>query len=323
MAITAGVIGIGAMGRHYVRLLANMKGVKLIGAVDIDPATARIAHENGIDFFSERDALLGKHPDLVCVAVPTTSHYEVTMDALSAGCHVLVEKPITNDIPKAIELAHHANEKSLKLFVGHVERFNPVVRRLKELISEERFGEIQSIASLRVGRFRQTGRDTGIILDLGTHDIDVISYLYGMRAESVFAVADCRRHDAEDLASITLKFSSTKSGYIELSWLTPYKVRKMFVTGNQRFGLVDLIDQSLIIYEGKEWAKVCEVEKDEPLRLELESVVRCVVEDLRPEVGGEEGIYALKVAQAAVISAREGRGVNISEIPGDLNLDTP
>ncbi len=313
MPLRVGVIGVGTMGKHHVRVISQMKEMELIGIVDINEAVAETAKEFNVDFSPNRQDLLKKCPELVIVAVPTSAHYEVGMDCLSTGAHLLIEKPITNSLEYAEELVNYARGRGLKLFVGHVERFNPVVRLVKEMIDSGDFGKVQSIANLRVGRYRKGGGDTGIILDLGTHDIDIISYLYGMRAETVFAVASSRDEVTEDSASITLRFSNSAVGYIELSWLTPYKVRKMFITSSQHFGLVDLIEQKLIIYDGEGWARTIENEKEEPLRLELESAVRAIKEDLPPEVSGEDSIYNLKVAFSARKSATAKQAINLTE----------
>jgi len=116
----------------------------------------------------------------------------------------------------------------------------------------------------------------------------------------------------EEQASLSLKFSSKESGYIELSWLTPYKVRKMFITGTRHFGLVDLVEQSIIIYDGDKWARTESVEPVEPLVLELKDVLRCIKEGNSPEVTAEDSLYALMVAQSAITSIREGKAVELT-----------
>jgi len=133
MSIRVGVVGIGAMGRHHVRVLSELAEVDLVGLSDIDPKVEDIARHYGVDFFREREQLLLKKPDLVVVAVPTPVHYEVGMDVLNAGCHLFMEKPITDSVESARRLIAEAKRRGLMLFVGHIERFNPVVRRLKEL----------------------------------------------------------------------------------------------------------------------------------------------------------------------------------------------
>ena len=312
MSIRVGVVGIGAMGRHHVRVLSELAEVDLVGLSDIDPKVEDIARHYGVDFFREREQLLLKKPDLVVVAVPTPVHYEVGMDVLNAGCHLFMEKPITDSVESARRLIAEAKRRGLMLFVGHIERFNPVVRRLKELIEAGRFGEVHSIANLRVGRYRQGTWETAIILDLGTHDIDIISFLYGKPATTVFAVGHRQSSGVEEQASLSLKFSSKESGYIELSWLTPYKVRKMFITGTRHFGLVDLVEQSIIIYDGDKWARTESVEPVEPLVLELKDVLRCIKEGNSPEVTAEDSLYALMVAQSAITSIREGKAVELT-----------
>jgi len=301
------------MGRHHVRVLSELAEVELLGICDIDPTVEKIAKDYRVDFFREREHLLSKKPDLVVVAVPTPIHYEVGMDVLNAGCHLLIEKPITDSVESARRLIAEAKRRGLGLFVGHIERFNPVVRRLRDLMQAGRFGEVHSIANLRVGRYRQGTWDTPIILDLGTHDIDIISFLYGKPATTVFAVGHRQPSGVEEQASLSLKFSSRESGYIELSWLTPYKVRKMFITGTKHFGLVDLIEQSIIIYDGDKWVRTESVEPIEPLLMEHKDVLRCIKEGGPPEVSAEDSLYALAVAQSAIKSIREGKAVELTD----------
>ncbi len=307
------------MGMHHIRVLSQMERVKLVGVVDIDGSVEAKVSDYAVDFFLERERLLEAKPQLVVVAVPTTQHVEVATDVLRNRSHVLVEKPIADKLEDANKLVRLAEELGLKLFVGHIERFNPVVRTLKDLVASGRFGKVQSIANLRVGRYKAVNRDTGIILDLGTHDIDIISFLFGKKVKSVFATADLSGDAGEDQASIALRFSDNEAGYIELSWLTPYKVRKMFITGSLHFGLVDLVERTIIIYDGNSWAKMEKAEAREPLRIELESVLNSIEQDLPPEVGGQDSTYTLSVALSAIKSAKEGKAVEFSEhFEGDI-----
>jgi len=248
MALRVGVIGAGSMGKHHVRIYSELPTVELVGVADIDESVAELAASHNAPFHKEYQELLKQAPELVSIAVPTSLHMEVALAALEAGCHLLIEKPISDTLDSAGAIIESAKERGRKVFVGHVERFNPAVIALKEAISSGKLGEVHSISNLRVGAYNRRIFDTGIILDLGSHDIDLISYLYGRKAEAVFALGAAKIHEYEDHAAISLKFAESAAGYIELSWLSPYKVRKMFVVGTEHFGLVDLIQQSLIVY---------------------------------------------------------------------------
>ncbi len=307
------VIGAGAMGRHHVRVYSELPQTELIGIADTNEEIRPLAAEYGTAFFSDYQELLALEPQLVTVAVPTSLHKEVALAALELGSHVLIEKPISDLEDAAREINRVAENRGRKVFVGHVERFNPAVIALKEVIISGKLGEVHSISNLRVGAYNRRIFDTGIILDLGSHDIDLISYLYGLKAESVFAIGSAKIHEYEDHAAISLRFTESAAGYIELSWLSPYKVRKMFVVGTEHFGLVDLLEQSLIIYDGKDWADTGLVEREEPLRLQLRTIADAVLNDLPPQVSGEDSLYTLRVALGAIASYRSGEAVHFAE----------
>ncbi len=313
MKLRTAVIGAGSMGRHHCRLYDELPESDLVGIADVNVEAADLAKQYHTRHFIDYQDLLREKPELVSIAVPTSLHREVAVAALEAGAHVLVEKPISDTLDGAQAIIDHAKERGRKVFVGHVERFNPAVIALKEVIDSGKLGDVHSISNLRVGAYNKRTFDTGIILDLGSHDIDLISYLYGRKAETVFAIGAARIHEYEDHAAISLKYTESAAGYIELSWLSPYKVRKMFVVGTEHFGLIDLIDQTLIIFDGKSWTNTGMVHREEPLKMELRETMKAVVEDLPPQVSGEDSLYTIRIALAAVQSYREGEAVHFSE----------
>lgn len=317
MSLRVAVVGAGFMGQHHVRIYNEMASAELVGIADIDESVARLAATCSTRFFEDYRDLLALKPELVSIAVPTSLHHKVALEALASNAHVLIEKPISDRLEHAQAIVQAARDARRKVFVGHVERFNPTISALKEAIDRGLLGSIRSIANLRVGRYNKRIFDTGIILDLGTHDIDLISFLFGTRARSVFAIGSLEAGRAfEDHATITLKFDEEQTGYIELSWLSPYKVRKMFVTGTRHFGLIDLMEQSIIIYDGEQWADSGLVTRDEPLKLELKSVVETVERDLPAKVSGEDSIYTLQVALGAISSYQQAEAVHFPEFAG-------
>jgi len=305
------------MGRHHVRIYGELPNAELVGVADIDEGVAEMAAKYDVPFVKDYRQLLELKPDLVSIAVPTSLHRDVAVAALGEGAHVLIEKPISDRLEYAQAIVDAGRSAARKVFVGHVERFNPAIRSLKDAIEKGTLGSVRSIANLRVGRYNRRTFDTGIILDLGSHDIDLISYLFGACAVSVFAVGRVEGgREFEDHATITVKFNEERTGYIELSWLSPYKVRKMFVTGTEHFGLIDLMEQSIILYDGERWADSGLVTKDEPLKLELASVVEAVQKDLPPDVSGEDSIYTLQIALGAISSYRQGEAVHFPQFAG-------
>jgi len=299
--------GVGAMGRNHARLYSELAGVELIGVADVNKQLAiSIAQSYERKAYADYNDLLNENLDAVSIAVPTTLHKEVALDAIQQGINILVEKPIADTVENADEIIEAARQKGIKLMVGHVERFNPAIIKLKELINNGQLGDIISISAKRVGPYNPRIRDVGIILDLGTHDIDIMSYLYGNEVKEVYASGGSVIHSHEDHAIITLNFDNGRSGVIETNWLTPHKVRNLTVIGSKGIAEVDYIQSSLRIFD-REWVREAKIEKEEPLKLELEHFIDCVQHDKEPLVSGQEGKHALQVALAAIESARTGK----------------
>ena len=305
--LRVGVIGVGAMGKNHARLYSELHGVELVGVADVNETLAiSVAQSYGCKAFAGYNDLLDENLDALSIAVPTTLHKKIALDATKKEINVLVEKPIADTIENADEIIKAAREKGVKLMVGHVERFNPAIIKLKELIDSGLLGNVVSISAKRVGLYNPRIKDVGIIIDLGTHDIDIMSYLYGERVKEVYASAGSVVHSHEDHAIITLNFDSGSSGVIDTNWLTPHKVRNLTVIGSQGIAEVNCIDETLRIFD-QEWVRDAKIEREEPLKLELMHFIDCVQNDREPVVSGKEGKHALEVALAAVESARTGK----------------
>jgi UDP-N-acetylglucosamine 3-dehydrogenase len=308
--IKVGVIGVGSMGQHHVRIYSEMKNVELVGISDVDNNRLRKLRDmyKTKAFTDYRDLLNegGENLDAVSVAVPTTLHKDVSLDLINRGINVLIEKPIADSIENAVDIIKAAKKNKVKLMIGHIERFNVAVMKLKKLIDSGELGDIVSIYAKRVGPYNPRIRDVGIITDLGTHDIDIMSYLYNEKVKEVYASAGKVFHNYEDHAIILLNFRNGNSGVIETNWLTPHKVRKLTVVGTKGIAEVDYIQSSLRVYD-KEWIKDVKIEKKEPLKLELEHFIDCVENDKEPLVTGKEGKEALEVAIAAMHSYKAGK----------------
>ena len=214
--LRVGVIGVGAMGKNHARIYSQLPGVELIAVADVNETlAASIAQSYGCKAYTDYNDLLNENLDAVSIAVPTTLHKKVALDAIKKGINTLVEKPIADTVENADEIIEAARRKGIKLMVGHVERFNPAIIKLKELIDNGLLGDVISISAKRVGPYNPRIRDVGIIIDLGTHDIDIMSYLYGERIKEVYASAGSVVHSHEDHAIITLNFDNGSSGVID------------------------------------------------------------------------------------------------------------
>jgi len=307
-----GVIGGGAMGQHHIRIYSEMKDVELIGICDTDRnrAISLAKSYNTTPYFDHRE-LLKQELDAVSVVVPTTFHYSVAMDVINSGTHLLVEKPIADTLENADTMIHAAHDAKVKMMVGHIERFNPAVSKLKEIVDSDMLGKIVSISSRRVGPFNPRIRDVGIIMDLGVHDIDVISYLYGKKINEVYTIAGKDIHSFEDHASILLRIDCNLSGMVETNWLTPHKIRNLTAIGLKGVAYLDYIKQTVELHD-EAWIRTAKVEQKEPLKNELEHFIKSVKNDTKVISNGETSRHALETAMAAIESYQKGKAIGIN-----------
>lgn len=309
--IRVGVIGAGAMGQNHVRVYSEMDNVELVGISDIDrERVLELASRYGTKAFTDYNELLAEGLDAVSIVVPTKLHKQVTLDVLGNGVDVLVEKPIADSIENAEIMIQAATDADRMLMVGHIERFNPAVMKLKEIIDSGVLGKIVSISTRRVGPYHPRIRDVGVILDIGVHDIDIISYLYGMKINQVYAVADADIHPLEDHASIHLRINHELAGNVDVNWLTPHKVRRLTAVGLKGVAYLDYMNQTVELHD-IEWIRKAKVENGEPLRNELEHFIDCISKGVCPLPSGEDGKHALEVAMAAIKSYKEEKLIKL------------
>ncbi|MFC2162181.1 Gfo/Idh/MocA family oxidoreductase [Candidatus Altiarchaeota archaeon] len=301
------VIGVGCMGKHHARVYSELEDVELVGVADLNiEAAEQIAGDYKSRPYSDyKEMLLTEKPDAVSIAVPTIHHKEVALFALEHGIHVLVEKPIAHTVEAAMEISNKAYEKGLTLMVGHIERFNPAVQELKKVIESEKIGQPVAMSARRVGPFTNRISDVGVIIDVGVHDIDIMSYLFNDTIHRAYASAGHSRGQNETHAMIMLQFNQGGTGIIETNRLTPKKIRELTVTGTHGVAIVDYIEQSLTIHNGD--TVIHDIAKIEPLKNELMHFIDCLNKGTRPLVNGIEGTHALEVALGAVSSYQNNR----------------
>lgn len=330
--LRAAVIGVGAMGQHHARVYAQLSTTQLVGVADASETTGqRIADLHHTAAFANHRAMLEEtRPDLVTVAVPTEYHHAAAMDALEAGCHVLIEKPIAVDEEQAQELIDRAAEMDRKLMVGHIVRFDPAVQALREHLEAGELGRIFQVRCRRLGPFPARIRDVGVVIDLATHDLDMIRFLTGREAVRVYAETEQKIHSAyEDILVGTVRLTDGTIGILDINWLTPNKIRELTVTGERGMFLVDHLTQDLYFYEnaethGEGWSAIrllrgvsegrmirYPIQKYEPLKAELEAFARAVADDTPVPVTGADGLAALRLAKALVRSGQEGQAITL------------
>ena len=305
--LRAGVIGTGTMGINHSRIYFESSKYELIGIADLnyDRATM-IAQDYACKAFHDYEALLRENLDVISIVVPTILHKEVALSAIDCGSNILVEKPISDTVQNADEIIKAAHTKGVQVLVGHIERFNPAIIKLKELIDNNLLGDIISISAKRVGPFNPRIRDVGIILDLGTHDIDILSYLSGKKVKAIYAVAGSTFHTHEDHAIMTLTFEDGSNGVIETNWLAPHKIRTLTVVGSNGIAEANYVDSTLRLFD-KEWIRDAKIDKQEPLKLEIEHFAECILNNEEPLITGEDGKTVLEIALKAIESAQTGK----------------
>ncbi|MFN8471928.1 MAG: Gfo/Idh/MocA family oxidoreductase [Anaerolineae bacterium] len=333
--LRAGVIGAGAMGRNHVRVYSELESVELVGVADPNAATARSAARRYRVPHYDRyiDLLEDASPDLVSVAAPTSLHHAVVMDCLARGVHVLVEKPIAATIEEGRAMIDVARRQGALLTVGHIERFNPAVLALKARLDAGALGRIFMAAARRVGPFPARISDVGVVVDLATHDLDIMRFLLGSEVTRVQAEIAQRVHTAhEDMLSAMLRFDNGCIGVLDINWVTPTKVRDLTITGERGMFHVNYLTQELTFFENRltsgGWdtlnvltgvsegnATRLSIERREPLLAELEAFVRAVRDGGGPPVAPEDALAALTLALTTLHAGEAGSPVTISAGP--------
>lgn len=292
--IKVGVAGVGAIGINHARTYKGLEGAELTAVFDTDRArAAEVAKELGCPAAASLEEF-ARMVDAATVSTPTNTHLEVGSALLSAGKDLLIEKPIaenTDDANRLVELAHSQNRI---LQVGHIERFNPVMAALERRMTNPRF-----IESHRLSAFPNRSIDIGVVLDLMIHDLEIILHLVRSPIESLDAVGVPVLTRREDIANARLRFASGCVANVTVSRVSPEKMRKIRVFQEQTYLSLDYQEQCGTLYrkEGMEIVKEeVEVEKDQPLKLELEAFVECARGGTQPKVSGSQAAAALDVA---------------------------
>src|SRR3989304_5743732 len=241
--INVGVIGIGSIGKEHARVYSQLKNVNLIGVFDINQKNAcQVAKAFETRAFSKLNSLL-KNLKAVSICTPTTTHYQVAKKTIKRKIATLVEKPMTSTVKEGKNLIKLARTKNVCLTVGHVERFNPIVKILESKIKNSK---LISINITRVGPIPPCIKDVGVILDLSTHDIDLIRYLTDSNFATVHSVYTKGVNRHEDAAILIFKLTNGTIASIVTNWFTPYKVRKIEIATMDKFLVGDFIKQEVV-----------------------------------------------------------------------------
>ena len=324
--IKVAVLGVGALGQHHARIYSELQKagkIEFVGLYDADTDRAsEIAKEHNTQVLASLDAVVSA-ADALSIVTPTITHFDLATQALEAGIHVLVEKPMTEKSSQASKLVQLAQDRNCVLQVGHVERFNPVFDYLQSVATEPRF-----IETHRLSPYPERSLDVGVVLDLMIHDLDIVMAFVNSPIKDVDGVGVPVLSESEDIANARIKFENGCVANLTVSRVSPERMRKIRVfSGGESTSYVslDYQKQEGYIYRiaaedaeksslwqkllhAKDSATVSEfagkkvvrepvpIEKDEPLKLELQHFIQCVDEKQTPKVSGQAGREALEVA---------------------------
>ena len=337
--VRVAVIGAGRQGARHIATFQRLEQARLVAVADPCEASRRVAL-TGIpirEFDDWRRLLdtLAPQLDAVAVASPSDTHYEVARAALELGLDVLVEKPIATTIRDALELDDLAQRLRRKLMVGHVERFNPAVAKLRALVGEGRLGRIYRVHGTRIGPSPMRDLNSGVALDLATHDLDAMEFVLGRRLTRVFADGGSFSHGYhEDLLTCLLRFEGDVRGLLDVNWLTPEKQRELTVIGDSGMLRASYLTQDVWFVESSStssvaWDELATIRGDsegsairfalrrvEPMRAELSAFLTCIVEDTPEPITARDGARALAAALAVLESAGLGVPVRPEALEG-------
>ena len=329
------LIGAGRMGAFHVETLERIPETTLVAIADPNEALARerIARRPIAWEADYRDVLTRPDVDAVCICSPSQLHTEMVLAAIDAGRHVFVEKPIATTLADGLRMAAAAEEAQLKLMVGHIERFNPAVSKLAELIAGGHLGRVFSIQATRVGPLPTRILDSGVTIDLATHDLDIMEFVLGRTITSLYADARRFLHPChEDLISCLLRFGEDGPvGVLNVNWLTPRKRRELSVVGERGMLSAAYLTQDLWFTESvdtpESWHDLARMRgategvamrfalrREEPLLAELQAFARCVIDDTPEPVTAHDGCRALAAALAVLESAASSRAVSLEAV---------
>jgi len=328
--LRVGLVGLGMMGRNHLRVISTHPETILAAVADLDPDAleAATAGTGAAGYADPLTMIREAEIDAVVIAAPTTAHLPLALAAIERGLPVLVEKPLAGTNAEALEIVAAGKAKGVPIQVGHVERYNPAVLKLGELLRAGWLTKVFAIVSRRAGPFPARIRDVGVTVDLATHDADMLSWIAGERPVRAYAELAQRKHAThEDLLFGLLHFPSGATGMLDVNWLTPAKRRSLAVLGEEGMFELDYLTQKLTFTKSDlahpqliaGYAPTfagdvldIEVETHEPLKAQLDAFVHAVRTGERPYVDGEDGAWAVRIANALLEAASTVRPVDLT-----------
>ena len=298
------VIGAGSFGRNHLRVIHQSPHAELSGVFDTDPSRSQAAAENfNCRVFTSLEEIAA-NSDAAVVATPTTTHAEIGCRLIELGLDVLVEKPIAHDPESGARLVESAARQQKILQVGHLERFNPAILALEKVVTRPLFFEIH-----RLSEFSPRSLDVDVVLDLMIHDIDIVLALTGLMPEEIRAAGISILSSKVDIANVRLQFAGGCIANLTASRVSTERVRKLRLFQPHEYISLDYSRQDAVRFRVNPPMKIdfeaLPVEKDEPLRLELEEFFAALQSRREPRTPGRQALATLQVAHAILVKIEE------------------
>lgn len=308
--VKVGVIGLGRMGKHHCRIYSNLRYVDFVGVYDLDhDSVCQVSELYDVPRYNNVDDLL-EQVDAVSITTLTPAHYELAMRTLAAGVHALVEKPLTETIEQAEEVTRTAEESGLVVQVGHIERFNPTYCELLNVLDDM---SIFAINFRRLSPFKGSNTDVDVVLDLMTHDIDLLLDITPLRPSQITASGFNVFSDHFDHVSVQMDYEGELLATLTASRVTEQKIRSIEITAHGAYIEADLFSKGIFVhrhslgeyqyprqgnvkYHQESFVEKILVPAVEPLFKEIEHFINCVREGKTPAVTARDGLEALRLA---------------------------
>ncbi len=322
-AVAIGVIGVGHLGSLHTKILKQIPQARLVGVYDRDPSrAASVAREYRTEAFPTADALLAK-VEAVSIATPTVSHFELAAQSVGRGIHTFLEKPVTQSVEDGNALADLAARRSVKVQVGHIERFNPALLALRDYTIRPMF-----IESHRLAQFDPRGTDVAVVLDLMIHDIDIILSLVRSPVTKIDANGVAVVSGSVDIANARLQFANGCVANVTASRISQKKMRKMRLFQRDAYISIDFSEGKTEVFRlasegepsdgaGRMLGQIERgatrrnilyerpaVKKNNALQVEFELFLDAILRDTEPVVTCAEAVRALQVAQEIMETIR-------------------
>ena len=334
--IKVGIIGYGYWGPNLVRNFIEIPDAAVVAISDLNPERLTLAHTRypGIETTTDHHLVLSNpRIDAIVIATPVSTHFDLSMQALQAGKHVLVEKPIAATSQQALELIEESDKYDRVLMVDHTFVYTGAVRKMRELIADNALGNIYYYDSVRInlGLFQH---DINVMWDLAVHDLSIMDYVLNSKPCAVSATGLTHvPNQPENIAYLTLFYDDSLMSHIHVNWLAPVKVRRTLICGSKKMVVYDDLEPSekikvydsgitvnedkgakydmLIGYRmGDMWAP--QLQRDEALLTEAKHFVQCIEEGCHPITNGESGLRVVRMLEAATLSmSKQGNPVEI------------